>query len=185
MGIRSRASAIWVGMGSHRRADARPSGSSPRRSIAWMLEALALWMWHVPVLYQATLTVRLDPCSAAPQLLPHGRAVLVGTVWCGAFGDELRCSDVLHIRNRGALQRSRCLLTFSSVLWYPAYADHNSALGLTPLQDQQLGGVIMWVPSGVVFIVIGLALFAKWLSESDRRLKLGSLEAVLQQGERS
>jgi hypothetical protein len=43
----------------------------------------------------------------------------------------------------------------------------------------------MWVPSAIVFIIVALALFAKWLSESDRRLKLGSLEAVLQQGERT
>jgi cytochrome c oxidase assembly factor CtaG len=57
--------------------------------------------------------------------------------------------------------------------------------GLTPLEDQQLGGVIMWVPSAIVFIVIALALFAKWLNESERRLKLGSLAAVLQTGKRT
>jgi hypothetical protein len=38
----------------------------------------------------------------------------------------------------------------------------------------------MWVPSGIVFIVSGLALFAKWLAESDRRLKLGSLQTALE-----
>jgi hypothetical protein len=42
----------------------------------------------------------------------------------------------------------------------------------------------MWVPSAVVFIVIALALFAKWLVESDRRLKLGTLQAALQREER-
>jgi cytochrome c oxidase assembly factor CtaG len=52
--------------------------------------------------------------------------------------------------------------------------------GLTPLADQQLGGVIMWVPSGVVFIAIALALIARWIAESDRRLKFGRLAAVLE-----
>lgn len=52
--------------------------------------------------------------------------------------------------------------------------------GLTPLEDQQLGGVIMWVPSGLVFLVIGLALMAKWISESDRRLKLGTLHGMVE-----
>jgi hypothetical protein len=40
----------------------------------------------------------------------------------------------------------------------------------------------MWVPSSVVFIVIGLALFARWLSEADRRLKLSSLQTVMDKG---
>jgi hypothetical protein len=38
----------------------------------------------------------------------------------------------------------------------------------------------MWVPSAVVFIIVALALFAGWLRESDRRLKFGSLAAVLE-----
>ena len=42
------------------------------------------------------------------------------------------------------------------------------------LADQQLAGLIMWVPSGVIFIVIGLALTAAWLGESERRVRLGS-----------
>ena len=40
----------------------------------------------------------------------------------------------------------------------------------------------MWVPSGVVFIVVGLALFAKWLRESDKRLAHSSLQAALDTG---
>ena len=52
--------------------------------------------------------------------------------------------------------------------------------GLSPLQDQQLGGAIMWVPSGAVFIIVAMALMTQWLSESDRRLKLGSLAALLE-----
>jgi hypothetical protein len=36
----------------------------------------------------------------------------------------------------------------------------------------------MWVPSGLVFIVFGLALFAAWLSESGRRASLGTIAAA-------
>ncbi|HKP13996.1 MAG TPA: cytochrome c oxidase assembly protein, partial [Blastocatellia bacterium] len=41
--------------------------------------------------------------------------------------------------------------------------------GLTPLEDQQLGGLIMWIPAGLVYIFAGLMLFAGWLRESDVR----------------
>jgi cytochrome c oxidase assembly factor CtaG len=151
---------------------------------AWVLEAAALWLWHIPFLYQATLTS--DWIHAAQHLSFLGTAVLFWSALYGVgrsamsfgaatlyvFGTAVHCSAL------GAL------LTFSTVLWYPAYAHTTAHWGLTPLQDQQLGGVIMWVPSGVVFIVIALALIARWLSESDRRLKLGSLATVLEREQR-
>lgn len=95
-------------------------------------------------------------------------AMKYGVATLYVFGTAVDCSAL------GAL------LTFSQVLWYPAYAATTSAWGLTPLQDQQLGGAIMWVPSGVVFIVVALVLMARWLSESDRRLKFGSVAALLE-----
>jgi hypothetical protein len=33
----------------------------------------------------------------------------------------------------------------------------------------------MWVPSGVVFILIGICLFARWLTASEQRLRTGTL----------
>lgn len=146
---------------------------------AWLLEAVALWVWHIPVLYDATLTS--DWMHAAQHLSFFLTAVLFWSALYGVgrsamsyggatlyvFGTAVHCSAL------GAL------LTFSTVLWYPAYAFSTQRWGLTSIQDQQLGGVIMWVPSGVIFIVISLALFAKWLKESDRRLEFGMLEATI------
>lgn len=147
---------------------------------AWILEAAALWIWHIPFLYQSTL--RSDWVHAAQHLSFLGTAVLFWSALYGVgrsamgygaatlyvFGTAVHCSAL------GAL------LTFSSVVWYPAYAGTTGAWGLTPLEDQQLGGAIMWVPSGVVFIIVALALMARWISESDRRLKFGSLAALQQ-----
>src|SRR5690349_21291233 len=66
------------------------------------------------------------------------------------------------------------LLTFAPGLVYPIYAGRTVAWGLSALEDQQLGGLIMWVPSGIVFIAIGLWLFAAWLQESERRVLLST-----------
>jgi putative membrane protein len=153
-----------------------------RPLVAWLLAAVALWIWHIPALYQATL--RSDWIHAAQHLSFFVTAVLFWSALYGVgrsamgygaatfyvFGTAAHCSAL------GAL------LTFSTVLWYPVYQRTTQVWGLTPLQDQQLGGVIMWVPSGVVFIVIGLSLFAKWLSESDRRLVHTSLQTALDTG---
>jgi putative membrane protein len=150
-----------------------------RPLVAWLLEACALWIWHIPVLYQATLTS--DWIHAAQHLSFFVTAVLFWSALYGVgrsamsygaatfyvFGTAAHCSAL------GAL------LTFSTVLWYPAYQHTTQFWGLSPLQDQQLGGVIMWVPSGLVFVVIGLALFAKWLRESDTRLAHTSLQTAM------
>ena len=150
---------------------------------AWLLEAAALWLWHIPFLYEATLTS--DWIHAAQHLSFFFTAVLFWSALYGVgrsamsyggatlyvFGTAAHCSAL------GAL------LTLSTVLWYPAYATTTARWGLTPIQDQQLGGAIMWVPSGVIFIVIALALFAKWLKESDRRLEFGMLQTVVRKGD--
>jgi putative membrane protein len=38
-----------------------------------------------------------------------------------------------------------------------------------PVTDQQLAGLYMWVPAGLVLTVLGLALMLAWTSEADRR----------------
>lgn len=173
----------WV----HTIEHSTPIALLTRPLVAWLLEATALWIWHVPVLYQATLTS--DWIHAAQHLSFFVTAVLFWSALYGVgrpamsygaaifyvFGTAVHCSAL------GAL------LTFSAIVWYPAYLQSTQAWGLTPLQDQQLGGVIMWVPSGLVFVVVGLALFAKWLTESDRRLAHGSLQTALDsaKGDRS
>ena len=146
---------------------------------AWLLEAFALWIWHVPALYQATLTS--DWVHAAQHLSFFLTAVLFWSALYGVGRSAVHYGSAIFYVFGTAAHCSAlgALLTFSSVLWYPIYGRTTQAWGLMPLADQQLGGVIMWVPSGLVFTLIGLTLFAKWLHESDRRLVHGSVEAAL------
>jgi cytochrome c oxidase assembly factor CtaG len=151
-----------------------------RPLVAWLLEAIVLWTWHIPSLYQATLSS--DWVHAAQHLSFFLTAVLFWSALYGVGRSVMgygaatlyTFATAVHCSALGAL------LTFSTVLWYPVYATTTGRWGLTPLEDQQLGGIIMWVPSGVVFIIIGLALCAKWITESDRRLRLGSLQAAVE-----
>src|SRR5437764_14211821 len=47
----------------------------------------------------------------------------------------------------------------------------SSAAGLNALDDQRLAGLIMWIPFGIIFLILGLRLFAAWLGEAERRAK--------------
>ncbi|HWQ36671.1 MAG TPA: cytochrome c oxidase assembly protein [Blastocatellia bacterium] len=138
---------------------------------AWLIHAVVLWGWHLPLLFQATL--ESEAVHAAQHLsffvsaLLFYQALLVrrnGQMNAGA-GVLYVFTTAVHTSVLGAL------LTFSNALWYPAYRETTAAWGLSPLEDQQLGGLIMWVPAGVVYIIGGLALFGLWLRESERSLR--------------
>jgi cytochrome c oxidase assembly factor CtaG len=146
---------------------------------AWMLHFAALWAWHLPPLYQATL--RYESVHALQHLSFFVTAVIFWSTLYGAGRSAMSYgAAVIYVfATAASCTALGALLTFSTVLWYPIYAQTTYAWHLTPLQDQQIGGLIMWVPSGLVFIAIGVLLFARWLSEGDTRLRYGSLETTL------
>ena len=137
--------------------------------VAWTIHAIVLWSWHIPALFQATLKSEfvhaLQHASFLFSALLFWWAVLHGRRRALGFGLAVlyMFTTALHSGLLGAL------ITFANRVWYPAYIDRTAAWGLTALEDQQIGGLIMWVPAGLVYIVAGLALFAGWLSESDKR----------------
>ncbi|MDP8927556.1 MAG: cytochrome c oxidase assembly protein, partial [Actinomycetota bacterium] len=60
------------------------------------------------------------------------------------------------------------LLTFAQRPWYAGYATTTTPWGLQPLSDQQLAGVIMWVPAGLMYLAAALALLITWLQALER-----------------
>ena len=66
------------------------------------------------------------------------------------------------------------LLTVASRLWYPLYAARGAPWAIDAATDQQLAGLIMWVPAGVLLGLLSLGLFAAWLGEASRRV--GAIE---------
>jgi putative membrane protein len=137
---------------------------------AWIIHGVTLWAWHVPVFYQATLDNEL--VHAAQHATFLGTALLFWWTLVYGRGGRMQYGAAVAYVFTTAVHTSvlGALLTCSSKLWYPAYIGRTEPWGLSALQDQQLGGLIMWVPAGLVYIVIGLWLFAGWLRESDRRL---------------
>jgi putative membrane protein len=133
---------------------------------AWWIHAVAIWVWHAPFLFQRTL--ESDGIHTAQHLSFFLSALLF---WWALFYTHGRMgygAGVLYLFTT-AVHTSilGALLTFAPHVWYGAYATSTTAWGLTPLEDQQIGGLIMWVPGSVVYLVAGLVLFAAWLRESD------------------
>jgi len=133
---------------------------------AWFLHAIALWVWHVPMFFQATLDS--EWIHSAQHLSFFLSALLFWWALLNARHASSYGSGVFYMFTT-AIHTSilGALLTFAPTLWYPEYAETVSAWGMTPLEDQQVGGLIMWVPGGIVYMVAGLWLFAEWLRYSD------------------
>jgi len=137
--------------------------------VAWVVHAIALWTWHIPLLFEAVQ--RNEAIHTAQHLSFFISALLFwwalihgpqGAMGYGAAVLYLFTTSV-HSGVLGAL------LTIAGSVWYPSYAGLTTSWGLTPLEDQQLGGLIMWIPAGLVYLIAGLALFAGWLREADLR----------------
>jgi putative membrane protein len=137
--------------------------------VAWALHGIAIWVWHLPFLYDAAVE------SEGIHALQH--AMFVGTsalFWWGLlYGRYGRAgygaavfyvfTTVVHTGILGAA------VTFAGVPLYPVYAAPAAARGIDPLADQQLAGLVMWIPAGIVMMLLGVALFAAWLGEAERR----------------
>jgi putative membrane protein len=178
--------ALWAVPG-HRRADAARAIRSPWVVRGWrwlttplvvfLLHALALWIWHVPALFEWALH------NDVVHGVQHASFVVTAALfwWAMAHGRYGRSGYGLGVLFvfLTALHNTllAALLTVAPAPWYRSYVAREAQLRIDALADQQVAGMVMWVPSGVIFIVIGLALLAAWLGESERRVQLGSASA--------
>ncbi len=129
--------------------------------VACALHAIALWIWHLPLLYE--MAVRHPLLHGAEHGSFFGTALLF---WWAALARRsgygaaalYTFATSLHTGILGAL------LFLAPRPWYPAYGS-----GAQAMADQQLAGLIMWVPGGAVLALSALLLFWRWLDDMEKR----------------
>jgi putative membrane protein len=136
-----------------------------------LLHGVVVWVWHVPALFEAALLSEVVHAAQHAMFfvtaalfwwsLIHGRYGRAGY----GMGVLYVFVTALHTSILGAL------MTVARRVWYPLYEGRAAAVGVEAIDDQALAGIIMWVPSGVLFAVLGLALFAAWIGEAERRAR--------------
>lgn len=122
---------------------------------ASILELIVVWVWHAPALHHAA---RQEPAGL---VMEQGTFLLSGLfVWLAAFG-----GDPSHRGNRTAAGVVGLLLTsmhmtllgaLLALATRPLYAHAHGLAGLTPLDDQHLGGAIMLLVGGISYLLGGL-----------------------------
>ena len=133
---------------------------------AWSLHAIALWAWHIPALFDAALA------NAGAHILQHASFFATALLfWWSVLGRAARGRDgvalaslfttMLHTSALGAL------LALSPSPWYAPYAA-GQAFGLSPLEDQQLGGLVKWAPASLAYLAAALVIASRWLRPPRR-----------------
>jgi putative membrane protein len=148
---------------------------------AFLLYGLALWIWHLPALYDTAL--EHESLHVVQHLCFFGTAALFWrSIVHGRQGRLGYGAGVVYLFvtavHGGALG---ALLTVSPRVWYAPYlALHPTAS--TALEDQQLAGLLMWIPAGLAFVAGALFLLAAWLRQSDRLSRFKSGPALRPSG---
>jgi putative membrane protein len=150
--------------------------TATRPLVVWTLSTAALWLWHLPRLYQSAVR------HTGVHMLEHATFIGAALVlWSAVLG------TMPHRRvSRGAaillvfatmLQSAwlAMVLSFASTVVYPVYGS---------LGDQQLAGVLMWVPMTTIYAIAAGALFLRWFSELDRRVRWRDAREAVPAGER-
>jgi cytochrome c oxidase assembly factor CtaG len=138
--------------------------------VIWLVSTLALWLWHVPQLYEAALSHDLV------HALEHVSFLWTAWLFWGLVFELCSHSKMgdgmaILLLFTAAMQSGilGALITFARLPWYTSYQGTTAAWGLSALADQQLAGVIMWVPAGTVYLAATLAILGIRLASLDRQ----------------
>jgi putative membrane protein len=132
---------------------------------ATLIQSVVMWVWHAPALFDRALE------SSGWHIAQHASFFVSALLfwWAmlhprGGYGVSAACLFVTSLIG-GALG---ALMSLSSSPWYSDYAAMGmTGIGLDPVDDQRLAGLIMWIPGGMVHGVAALVLFYKWLKSSE------------------
>jgi putative membrane protein len=143
----------------------RDRGWSPHVVTLAVLHVVVLWLWHAGGLYDAAL--RNDLLHRLEHITFLATAVLSWAAILARGAAGLGLLVLFGLSVQSALLGA--LMTFAATPWYSSYAGRTAAWGLSPVADQQLAGVIMWVPGGGAFLVAALALLAVLVTDTPMR----------------
>jgi putative membrane protein len=136
---------------------------------ATVIHGATIWVWHAPVLFDRAVN------DIAMHRLQHVSFLMTAVLF---WWSVLRRSNagvaawhlfitMLHTSVLGAL------MALAPRLLYGGQSATAAEWGLTPLEDQQLAGIIMWVPAGTIYAGAALALTALWIREAGKTARRG------------
>jgi len=147
--------------------------------LAWSLGVGTMLAWHIPFLFNAALA------NPGLHIFQHLSFLITGAIfWWPIFAPAASrriapLPAIFYLFSAcTACSLLGAVLTFTPPGWYPAYLNRSgnpdilrqirAGWGLDARSDQQLGGMLMWVPGCMVYLTAILARVARWYAAPER-----------------
>jgi putative membrane protein len=137
--------------------------------VAFSIFVVVMWGWHLPGVYQLTLE------SEAVHIFEHLSFIGAGLIgWWPVLG----AADAPLAKPEPSLRMLylfllaipctglAAVLTFSTHPFYPFYESAQHIFGLSALEDQHLGGLVMWLPTHLILLTMLGVTFTRWFGRS-------------------
>ena len=138
--------------------------------VAWPLFVVGQWTWHQPWAYQ--LALHDEVAHYAEHVTFFVTALLLWWPVIGAPPVPSPLPYPMRILYAFVAWIPNSLLgagiALAPALLFPLYQESARTLGIDPLADQQLAGLIMWVPGDLVFLVVLLLVLGAWMRSEER-----------------
>jgi putative membrane protein len=149
-------------------------------AIALPLWAIDLYVWHIPALYEGTLS------SPALHALEHGMFIFFGCLmWMPVLGPlpkpawfnaGWKVVYVIGVRLVSTVLGN--VFIWSGTVFYPVYEASDAEHGIAPLTDQGVAGAIMMSEGMIVTLAVLTWAFLKWAQDTTERQRLLDLAAA-------
>jgi putative membrane protein len=160
----------WMLSGLLSRRLIRPAARFVTRApIAFVLFNLVIAAWHLPPLYNAAMAnhnihiVEHLMFMAAAVLMWWPLLSQVPELPRLAYPGQMLYAFLMSI----PMSIVAVYIAMSDHVLYPAYAAAPRVFSLSPLEDQLLGALIMWIPGGIIFYIIMTVVFFKWNARGE------------------
>jgi cytochrome c oxidase assembly factor CtaG len=133
--------------------------------MGWTLFVTVFLFWHWPSAFQ---WAALHPLT---ELLELASILVAATAfWSGVFRGEMNDgARALMVMTAAVItDLPGVVMLFAPKVICVMPGEDAARFGLTPLQDQQIAGLLMWVPANLVFFGIATFLFARWIGVGAR-----------------
>lgn len=137
----------------------------------WWIYGATMWLWHAPPLFSAAL--HNDFVHEVEHLSFLFSAMAFCWILLRPMGRRriTRGAGILYLFTTSAHgSLLGVLITFAPRPWYAHYVDTAPEWGLSPLLDQQLAGVLMWIPVGMVYAGLAAILLVLWMKDLETKI---------------
>jgi cytochrome c oxidase assembly factor CtaG len=154
---------IWVGTGLRRTLHRIGTPA-----VIWILCSVALWFWHLPGPFAWSLAS--EPVHALEHSCFFGTPLLFWSLVLEPLAQrriDYGMTIIFVVTFGLQMGLLGALLTFAGHPLYTAYLQTSEQWGLSPLEDQQLGGLSMWIPGSLIHLTTLGVLVAAWMREDE------------------